>query len=135
MVQDNPPPADQALLDGGAAIVFVTDMDRSVRFYTETLGLKLLHRAGDEFTMIDAGHGLVIGLHPPSKLLPPPGTNGSVQIGFNTTGAMEHAVQTLQSQGVTFRQIEGNPIVDDGFVKLAFFADPDGHELYLCEAQ
>ena len=32
------------MFNGGIVTVFVTDMDRSVRFYTEQLGLKLLQR-------------------------------------------------------------------------------------------
>jgi len=31
--------------------------------------------------------------------------------------------------------INGLPIVDDDQVKLAFFTDPDGNDLYLCEVK
>lgn len=39
----------------------------------------------------------------------------------------------LQQKGVSFREEKGGPVVDDGPVKLAFFSDPDGNDLYLCE--
>ncbi len=55
--------ATESLISGGSPTIFVTDMDRAVRFYTETLGLGLKYRAGDHFAMIDAGGGLTIGLH------------------------------------------------------------------------
>ena len=41
-------------------------MDRSVRFYTEVLGLKLTNRFGDSWATVEAGKGLTIGLHPAS---------------------------------------------------------------------
>jgi catechol 2,3-dioxygenase-like lactoylglutathione lyase family enzyme len=43
----------------------VADLQRAIDFYARTLGLKLLYRADDHFAMIDAGRGLLIGLHPP----------------------------------------------------------------------
>ena len=42
------------MFNGGIVTVFVTDMDRSVRFYTEQLGLKLLQRYENHFATIDA---------------------------------------------------------------------------------
>lgn len=42
-------------IEGGVATVFVRSMDEAVRFYTETLGLALLYRAGDHWAQVDAG--------------------------------------------------------------------------------
>ena len=48
--------------------VMVADMDNAVRFYTETLGLKLEHRYENHYAEIEAP-GLRIGLHPVSDKL------------------------------------------------------------------
>jgi hypothetical protein len=85
--------------------------------------------------MIDAGSGFLIGLHPPGRLAPAPGTAGSVQIGLNVTAPIEEVVETLRARGVVFDEHEGSAVIDDGPVKLAFFHDQDGTELYLCEVQ
>ena len=117
------------VIEGGGPTIFVSDFDRAVRFYTETLGLALMYRGGNEFAMIDAGGGLTLGLHPPSNSAGAPGTSGGIQIGFNVTAPIEQVVETLKERGVTFR----GPVKNDGSVKLAFFGDPDGNDLYLCE--
>ena len=117
------------LIDGGSPTVFITDMDRAVRFYTETLGLKIAYRADDHFCMIDAGGGLLIGLHPPGTHAPKPGTSGSIQIGLNVTQPIQKVYDALRKRGVNFH----GPVIDDSAVKLAFFNDPDGNDLYLCE--
>jgi catechol 2,3-dioxygenase-like lactoylglutathione lyase family enzyme len=122
------------LIRGGSPTIFVSDLDRSVEFYTTTLGLSLKYRAGEHFAMIDAGSGLLIGLHPPSRRAAAPGTMGCVQIGLNVTEPIEQVVQTLRSRGVVFQERGGRTVIDDGgAVKLAFFNDPDGTELYVCE--
>ncbi len=55
------------MISGGNATVFVSNMDASVRFYTEVLGLKLTNRRfGNSWATVDAGKGLTIGLHPAS---------------------------------------------------------------------
>ena len=113
---------------GGMATIYITDMDRAVRFYTETLDLKLQHRAADHFATIDAG-GLLIGLHPQGPHSPVPGSSGSIQIGLNVTRPIDDVVDELKRRGVAFR----GPIIDDDPVKLAFFGDPDGNDLYLCQ--
>lgn len=114
---------------GGSPTVFVSDLDRSVAFYTESLGLALQFRAGPHFAMIDAGSGLTIGLHPPDENTPPPGAAGGIQIGLTVEIPIDQAVTMLRSRGVRFT----SPVIDDGPVKLAFFTDPDGNVLYLFE--
>lgn len=119
----------QPLIDGATPTIFITDMNRAVRFYTESLGLKIAFRAGDHFCMLDAGDGCKVGLHPPGKHTPKPGTNGGTQLGLNVTQPIEQVVATFKSRGVAFL----GPIVDDTQVKLAFFSDPDGNQHYLCQ--
>ena len=58
---------------------------------------------------------------------------GSDQVGLDVCKPLVQVVETLQSRGVRFGQHGRDPIVDDGAVKLAFFSDPDGTALYLCE--
>ncbi|NOG52772.1 MAG: glyoxalase [Planctomycetes bacterium] len=119
------------MINGGVATVYVSDMDRAVAFYTETLGLKLQFRAGNEWASVDAGEGFAIGLHPESARGPKPGTSGAISVGLNVTQPIEEVVSTLEQRGVSFR----GPVVGDaeGGIKLAFFGDPDGNDLYLCE--
>jgi catechol 2,3-dioxygenase-like lactoylglutathione lyase family enzyme len=123
----------KALIRGGSPTVFVSNLDTSVEFYTKALGLRLQFRAGDHFAMIDAGGGTTIGLHPPGRLTPAPGTVGCIQIGLNVTEPIAEVVETLRSRGVVFQEHDGRVVIDDSAVKLAFFNDPDGTELYLCE--
>jgi catechol 2,3-dioxygenase-like lactoylglutathione lyase family enzyme len=115
---------------GGIVTVFVSEMERSVRFYTEQLGLKLLQRYGNEFAIVDGGHGLTIGLHPAAA----PGRAGDaksgVAIGFYLTSKIRDAIADLERRGVTF----SGPVIDEGKTgKFAYFSDPDGNPLYLAE--
>lgn len=133
--------APTAMTSGGGPTIFVRDVETSVQFYTQTLGLKLLYQAGPHFAMIDAGGGLQIGLHPPARNAGQPGTRGSIQVCLTPTLPIDQAVRELQSRGVKFStppkstDIDELPIVDDDAVKLAFFTDPDGNDLYLCEVK
>ena len=118
------------MIQGGNATVFVSDMDRAVHFYTEVLGLELRTRYEDAWAEAVAGD-LVIGLHGQSERAPDPGTAGAIQIGLLVDGPIEGVVEALGAKGVSFR----GPVVDDGAVKLAYFSDPDGNSLYLCEVK
>lgn len=106
-------------------------MDRAVSFYTETLGLQLTFRAGDHWASIDAGDGLQLGLHPTGRRSAAPGTQAGITVGFEVDESIEHVVASLQQPGVIFR----GPVDDEGQLKLAYFTDPDGNELYLAEAR
>jgi catechol 2,3-dioxygenase-like lactoylglutathione lyase family enzyme len=104
-------------------------MDRSVAFYTGTLGLRLAFRAGPYWATIDAGNGLMLGLHPAGSHTPTPGGKGGVTVGFQVDEAIEQVVDSLSDRGVVFH----GPVVAEGALRLAFFTDPDGNELYLAQ--
>jgi catechol 2,3-dioxygenase-like lactoylglutathione lyase family enzyme len=108
--------------------VMVADMERSVRFYTEALGLPLGFRAGDEWAQIEAP-GLTIGLHPTRESAPSAPPDGRLSLGFG-----------VRDLGATIGELRqrGIPIADPGDQqpggdRLVYFADPDGTPLYLIE--
>jgi catechol 2,3-dioxygenase-like lactoylglutathione lyase family enzyme len=105
-------------------------MDRAVRFYTETLGLRLAYRFGDHWASVELGKGLTIGLHPGSAEMPA-GRRGSMAIGLELRGvSIEDAVARLEANGVKFQ----GPVNDQGKAgKFAGFEDPDGNQLYIAE--
>jgi catechol 2,3-dioxygenase-like lactoylglutathione lyase family enzyme len=112
----------------GNITVYVSDMDRAVRFYTGTLGLKLAYRFGDHWASVEAGRGLTIGLHPASPESPA-GRMGSMHIGLELSGSLDEARKTLEARGVTFQSE-----VNEGKAgRFAAFEDPDGNPLYLAE--
>ena len=117
------------MIKGGNATIYVTDLDRSVDFYVETLGLRLAFRAGPHWASIDAGAGLTLGLHPAGARTPVPGVNGAVTVGLQVDEPIDQVVASLSARGVVFR----GPVDEEGALKLAFFTDPDGNELYLAE--
>lgn len=118
------------MISGGNATIMVSDFDRAVEFYTKILSLKLLHRFGNEWAEVRAGVSLTIGLHPAGHG-PAPGTQGAISVGFTIEGPIEQARASLERQGVQFH----GPVLDrtEEGIKLAFFSDPDGNALYLCE--
>lgn len=116
------------MINGATATIFVAEMSTAVRFYTETLGLAVEYRAGDEWASLRAADGASIGLHPQTERSPA-GRNGSITVGFPVDEPLEDVIGRLEEAGVRFR----GPIRDDGGIRLAYFDDPDGHELYLVE--
>jgi predicted enzyme related to lactoylglutathione lyase len=116
------------MINGGLPTVFVSDMDRAIRFFTEILGLTLEQRFGNDWASVKAPNGLSIGLHPASEKSPA-GRKGSITIGFNLDEPIEKAVDRLKKQGVTFTK----EVFEDGFSRVAHFADPDGSEYYIIE--
>jgi catechol 2,3-dioxygenase-like lactoylglutathione lyase family enzyme len=112
----------------GNVTVYVSNMDRAVRFYTEGLGLKLAYRFGDHWASVEVGKGLTIGLHPAS-VENPAGRKGSMAIGLELNGHIEDAMKILSAKGLEFQGI-----VNDGKAgKFVGFLDPDGNQLYLAE--
>ncbi|AJY76190.1 VOC family protein [Paenibacillus beijingensis] len=108
----------------------VTDMDRSVEWYKEILGLDLLYRweggAGFKVYNGESLLGLIqVTEHTPAFFK----TQTSKMHFFNfKTFDIEESCNKLRERGVDI-----NEIVDAGKVKLAYFLDPDGNLLGLCE--
>jgi len=117
------------MINGGNCTVFVSNMDRAVDFYTNVLGLKMLRRFDDHWAEVEAGPGLVLGLHPATDKAPAPGTLGSIQIGLGVSEPLETVMSTLSERGVKF----ASPIVTDDPGRFVFLEDPDGHVIYLWE--
>jgi catechol 2,3-dioxygenase-like lactoylglutathione lyase family enzyme len=88
----------------GNVTVYISNMDRAVRFYTEVLGLKLASRFGDHWASVEAGKGLTIGLHPASGEMPA-GRKGSMAIGLELTGSIEDAMKKLGAKGLEFQEV------------------------------
>jgi len=117
------------MFSSGNVTVYVANMDRAVRFYTEVLGLRLAYRFGDHWASVELGKGLTIGLHPASAESPA-GRRGSMAIGLELSGVSIHeAMRRLEQNGVRF---EGT--VNEGKSgSFVGFRDPDGNQLYLAE--
>ena len=118
------------MFSSGNVTVYVSDMDRAVRFYTEVLGLKLAYRFGDHWASVEAGKGLTIGLHP-GGTQSAPADKYSMSIGLELIGTIEDAVSKLEAKGVRF-----SGIINEGKAgKFAHFHDPDGNALYLAQLE
>ncbi|MFZ0895367.1 MAG: VOC family protein [Candidatus Nitrosopolaris sp.] len=109
--------------------VIVSDLNRAIKFYTETLGLKLVNQIQTQWAEIQ-GPGLTIGLHPAGTHGPKPGNSESLAIGF-TVDNLDNDIITFTNKGIVFSA----NITEDGPVRLAFFTDPDKNPLYLCEVR
>ena len=103
--------------------VMIKDMNASIKFYTETLGLKLKIRYENHFAEIEAP-GMVIALHPSGSEIKK-GENLSIAFAVND---IDKSVAAYEKKGVTFK------MYDDEQVRLAFFTDPDGNTLYLAQS-
>jgi predicted enzyme related to lactoylglutathione lyase len=118
------------MISRGLATVYVSDMDNAVRFYTQTLGLRLKWRHENNIAMVDAGPGLTMALHPITPAAPaPPGTKGSVQLGLIVDEPIERVVHRLQERGVA---IDGEIVTFEGG-KCVMIADPDGNDICVWE--
>lgn len=115
--------ADKLKLSFDAVFYYVTDMEASVAFYRNTLGLPLVSE--DYVARFDLD-GVLIELVPI-----PPGTvvpgNGNARLCFTVTDLSE-TLEHLHKMGV-----ETTDIVKKRGGRLAFFHDPDGNELCLWE--
>ena len=113
---------------GGHAIVYVSNMDNGVRFYSEKLGLPLTNRYGDHFATVEAGN-LVLAIHPKTPRTPDPGSRGSVTLGLQVDEPMERVVSRLTERGV---RLSGEVAPPDSGTRIEF-EDEDGNPIYLWE--
>lgn len=103
----------------GAVILLVSDMNKSVQFYRETLNLPL-KKESDEWTEF-FNKETVLALHPvkhKEKLK----SGQHILLGFSASD-FDITVDKLKEKGVVFFK---NP-KEEGFGKHAIIEDPDGH--------
>jgi catechol 2,3-dioxygenase-like lactoylglutathione lyase family enzyme len=121
------------MIRGGLVTLFVRDVGSAVRFYVETLGMKLVEEGGSGWAVIDAGEGFRIGLaqaQTQASAKEAAGTGRSAftpSIGLTPKVPIREAIAIYENRGVVF------DVKDEGPVTLAHFRDPDDNALYLCQ--
>ena len=115
----------------------VANLERSVEFYTQQLGMRLMRRRDNAMERCAyVGYGEESSSHA-LELIEPRTAEGQRVLG-NCYGHIALAVpdlgamcDRLKQAGVTFRQeLQSAP---SGNLRLAFIADPDGFEIELTE--
>ena len=107
----------------GVVMLGVQDLDRSVAFYRDKLGLKLQTLIPGDFAFFDAG-GMMFALSA-GLARNSPQLVGATEVVFSVDGVRE-AHEALRARGVTFFQ---EPRVVNPPMWAANFSDPDGHRL------
>jgi predicted enzyme related to lactoylglutathione lyase len=114
-------PGSELKLTFDAVYYHVTDMERAIAFYRDTLGFRLTSR--DYVARFDID-GVLFELVPnaPGNVLPGTG-NARLSLGV---ADIHQAVAALQARGVVTTPVKPEP---GGL--LSFFRDPDGNEICL----
>ncbi len=111
------------MIRGGMVSLPVRDVAGAIRFYVETLGMKLVEEtlpdANPPWAVIDAGDGFHIALRRGKS------EAEGVRVGLAPKIPIAEAIAILENRGVTFA------VTKEGDVTLATFQDPDGNALYL----
>ena len=103
----------------------VTDLERSSRFYGETLGLPQI--SGQEgWPEFQLGENVSLYLIDPTNIGQEFGGPHAASIALRVAD-VEDARQTLEAKGVTFEA----ETFDTGVCHMALFKDPDGNALML----
>jgi predicted enzyme related to lactoylglutathione lyase len=109
----------------GLIMVVVKDMDRSVAFYRDILGLNLQFQT-PEWSQFDAGN-IHVGLHAESDHLKVHPTE-SAQFGFYVDD-IQKTVSELKGRDVRILM----PPRQENFGTLSILTDPDGYHIELCQ--
>ena len=111
----------------GAAILIVSDIKKSTKFYRDVLGMELKQKSKGwtEF----GSRGTVLALHPVKKKKKRNiKRNRSMLVGFNVTD-IESVCKGLKKKKVKFYK----KLTEEPFGKHAIIKDPDGHLISLVE--
>jgi len=102
----------------------VTDMERSIIFYRDTLGLPQTGDGGfPEFKLGDNGFLYLLSLESIGGAFRAPHDAGFAL----RVADVQEAREELEAKGVEFR----GDVLDTGVCHMAFFADPDGNQMVL----
>lgn len=111
----------QCMISGGSSVLYVADMKRALRFYIETLGMKLVEERGALEQVIDAGQGFTLTLR--FEEVPGAHVRGA-PLEFHVRD-FSNARTIYENRGIAFR----DELLES--VHIAHFADPDGNALSL----
>ena len=117
------------MVNQGMLTVYVTDLERSVKFYSDVLGMTVKMHFPGHYAQVEI-KGLTIGLHPTSPKSPKAGNSESLSIGLSVED-IHSEMKLLIDKGVNF----SGDVIDDVQILLAFFKDPDGNPLYLAQSK
>jgi len=109
----------------GAAIVLVENMDRSVAFYRDILGMKIKQEIPDWVEFVNESGSAVLALHTKrtkSSELP------NMLVGFKVND-IENVCKELEKKNVKFYK----KLTLEPFGKHAIIEDPDGHLISIVE--
>lgn len=106
----------------GYVILDVRDMERSLAFYRDTIGMAVQSESG-EFTFLDGG-GIALGLRTSDEVH---AGNVEIVLSVDDIWATHHA---LSDAGIAFR-VEPREVMREGDRSLyaTDFRDPDGHAI------
>ncbi|MDQ3853770.1 MAG: VOC family protein [Thermoproteota archaeon] len=110
----------------GAVILLVSNMEKSIKFYSDTLELPIKSRSKDwtEFFKNDT----VLALHPAPEKKKMLKTGSGTLVGFEVTD-LDSTVKKLKGKRVKFFKRPK----DEPFGKHAIVQDPDGHLISIAE--
>lgn len=107
----------------GAVILLVSNMDSSIKFYRDTLGL-VVKNISDEWTEFFTS-GTVLALHPAKTKVK---HNPNMLVGFMVSD-LDSIASTLRSKDIKFFKEPK----EESFGKHAIIEDPDGHLISIAE--
>ena len=116
-----------------AAILPVTDVARSRKFYEGSLGLKVYREDPDGGLEFECGGGSLLGIYPRPAV-----KVEHTQAGFEVQD-LDSEMRDLRSKGVTFENYNipnlrtENGIATVGDMRGAWFKDPDGNIIALMQ--
>ena len=105
--------------------VLVTDLDRALRFYGETLGLRRNERANPDWPEFETGN-VTLSLVRPAQIGREEFTPNTMPIALRVPDVAE-ARARLEAEGVGFK----TETMDSEVCHMAVFSDPDGNALML----
>ena len=110
----------------GAVILLVSNMEKSIKFYSDILELPVKSRAKDwtEFFKNDT----VLALHPAPKKKKTLKTGSGILVGFEVTD-LDSTVKKLKEKRVKFFKKPK----EEPFGKHAIVQDPDGHHISIAQ--
>jgi catechol 2,3-dioxygenase-like lactoylglutathione lyase family enzyme len=112
-----------------AATLVVADLQRSVEFYTDALGLTIADRT-DEAAVLDAGFGKILLWE---RRDAPPGETGVMHLTFEV-GDIDSTFAKMNEAGVEFLHLPRTALLGQHYeMRAASFRDPDGHGLAITE--